>query len=700
MKLLWMIASVSLLLSGWAIGKDRMAMEEPNGGHAESSIKELALYTTIGLPAKPTLENPQFECGDGWKLLEGYQIDPNGGRNGGGALLCERTDPNKYPVLGQHICLNPGVRYKFCVWVKTENIAKGDHGGATICVEYLKNGKWLTGEYPPGVEGTKDWTRVEFASTVPVEADSARLALYLRAKATGKAWFDDVTIELEKPRMSVYMIQPPMETISPTNGRILLGVNLDGFFCKPPDTINETDIVSRVEVLGNGKIVREMSSPVRDGRISVDVGQLPEGHASLRVTILDTRHKWIFGEASIPVIVAPGKQTPSNACLLDSRGRLIVNGKPFLPVGLYHHSLRAREDVDIIAKSPFNCVMPYNSLYLSFMDSRKKGVEGIREVMDYLHEKKLKIIFSIKDIYAGTTTTHMPPNVLDVEGESAIVEKTVASFKNHPALLSWYICDELPTSMVDRLVSRRREVNHLDPFHPTWAVFNNFKEIPVVYGPTCDIVGFDCYPIWDAKSRDMEQIRFAMEMTCRTAGTPTGMAAWTALQIMNQGCYDKTAKDNRKVYESIFRDPTENEMISMSLLCAIMGARGFVYYSYSDLLGAIGKAASPDYDRRWTEVCGMGQLMVSLAPFLLADAAGPDVKVTVESGKVMAKGFRDDKNSVRVLMAGIGPDDSNATLTISSAAPLRSKFGKCVPLGGGQYRFHGCGICSDILESE
>jgi len=149
-----------------------------------------------------------------------------------------------------------------------------------------------------------------------------------------------------------------------------------------------------------------------------------------------------------------------------------------------------------------------------------------------------------------------------------------------------------------------------------------------------------------------------------------------------------------------FRDPTEHEMISMSLLCALMGAKGFVYYSYSDLSGHISPTAKPDFERRWPEVCRMAGVMQSLAPFILAEQSGPHVAVTVEAGTVLAKGFTDSGGRVRVLVTGIGPGESRALLTVTPKTPLRSQFGNCTALGAHQYRFRGTDICSDILASK
>ena len=302
MKLRWMIVPICLmpmclLLVGCGTGKGGGGAVEATAKDATVSVPDLSSYAKISLlPEKPTIVNPQFEGAAGWKLLEGYQIDPKGGRNGDGALCYERTDPAKYPLLGQALSLQPGARYKFGVWVKTENVVNGRGGGATICLEFYKNGKYLTGRHPAGVEGTKDWTQVELDVTMPADAERAELILYFRRQATGKAWFDDVTVEPDKPRMIVYMIQPGMESISPKDGHILLGLSQEGFVCKLPDTIKEADLIGRVEALSGGKVISETASLIKDGRIAVDVGRLPEGAAFLRVTILDTRHKWIMGE--------------------------------------------------------------------------------------------------------------------------------------------------------------------------------------------------------------------------------------------------------------------------------------------------------------------------------------------------------------------------------------------------------------------
>lgn len=668
------------------------------------SAQDLASYRNAPPTAEKTADvvtNPDFEKGAaGWSLPQGYRHDPTGGRNGSGALFYERTDPTQYhPLPGMALKLQPGARYRFSAWIRTENIESPSGGGATIGVEFYKGAKWLAGHLPQGIVGTADWTRVEVVGIAPADAERAALRLYMRPKVTGKAWFDDVAVEVMSPRWVLYMIRPARETVPATDGRILLGSTLEGAFCPPTGWVLEDDLVCRLQAVVAGQVARDVFAAVDKGRIAADIGALPAGPATLRVTLLDTRNKWVLAEQSLPFTVAaqPSPPLPANACVIDARGRAIVGGKPFLPVGLYHHNLTTREDLDRIATGPFNCIMPYNSMFMCLKDTQKPGVEATRDVMDACAAKGLKVIFSIKDVYAGIPWPKL--KALGVEGEAAVVEKAVASFRDHPALLAWYINDELPTSMLDRLTARRREVNRLDPYHPTWAVVMDWLGVPV-YGPTCDVLGVDPYPIRTTASRNMALVQRAMEMCQRTVGTPDGMAVWAVPQLHNWGNYDAKATKDRAYYEANFRYPTESEMTAMSLLQAIMGAKGFIYYSYSDIAGEKFAVAKPDFERRWADICRTGATIRKLEPFLLADTDGPAVTVDVEAGNVMAKGFSDAQGRVCVLVAGIGPDASGAVLTVSSSKPLRSVLGKSSALGESRYRFAGTDICADILMSE
>ena len=62
-----------------------------------------------------------------------------------------------------------------------------------------------------------------------------------------------------------------------------------------------------------------------------------------------------------------------------------------------------------------------------------------------------------------------------------------------------------------------------------------------------------------------------------------------------------------------------------------------------------------------------------------------------------AQAFADGEGNLRVLIAGVGPGTSKATITISDYPDLSSQFGASTNLGAGQYEFEGTDVCSDIL---
>ena len=515
----------------------------------------------------------------------------------------------------------------------------------------------------------------------------ATLTPYLTRGNTGTVWFDDVTIETEPPAWSAYLILPSQERLDPAGGRIVLGSVLVGRFLPAPERIEDADLSCMIRVVAGGGQVAGLRAAVLDGRITTVLPALPPGPAVLRLTLRETKHKWILGEQEIPVTVAALPPPSSTACRIDARGRALVAGKPFLPVGLYLSGIQ-RADLDRLAASPFDCVMPYAGIDLKFDGSTRTGIEAVREVLDASVAKGIKVIFSIKDMYAGTQWAQTEWE--GAKGEAAVVERAVGAFKDHPALLAWYVNDERPLAMLDRLVERRRLVNRLDPDHPAWAVLDQFDAIPS-YGGSYDVLGIDPYPIRDNGSRDMARVLDGLEMSARGIGTSDGLPLWVVPQIFSWGMYD--AKTREEMLKKS-RYPTEAEMRAMTLLCALKGARGFVFYSYFDLFRPMAK---PDLDRRWGEIVRVGKMVRDLEPFLTAADPPVPVEVPVADGRVVAARLGDGSGRTIVIVAGIGPGTCRAVFPVDPGKRYVSRYGLCTPAGPGRFRFRGTDICADIL---
>jgi hypothetical protein len=687
-----------IVLSSAAFADDSQPLKsEGKGNNAEKEKAPapgpLSGYQRLDKPPveRPSIVNAHFDDGaKGWSLPEGYSIDAHGGRNGTGGLLYERADPEKYSLAKQSVRLVPGARYRFGAWIRTEKVTGGK---ASICLEFRKDDKWLSGVYlSAGVDGTRDWTWVGGSGTVPATAEGQSITPYLQPKATGKVWFDDVIIEPEAPAWTVYMISPAFETISSDDGRITLGS-----FYVPVVKWDTPEMACLVQAEAGGRILGETISPVSGNRVLADVGRLPEGPALLRLSLLKPDLRQILDERTIPVTVAsPSRTIPGNACMIDNRGRAIVGGAPFLPVGLYFDNLPDTE-FERLWKSPFNTIMPYNIKFqIKGKEKREMFSEkSLLDTYDACHAHGVKVIFPLHTVY-DIDYSWVTREWLGAAGPDAVIKKAADLLRGHPAHLAWYISDECPVEMIPALTARRRELNRLDPFHPVWTVQMQFSDLPF-YGPTCDVLGVDRYPIKDERDYDLSSIQYVMDMAELAVGAPGGgLALWVVPQIINWGNY--LAKNNPEARKK-YRYPTEEELRAMSLLMALRGAKGFIYYAYHDFLKKEA-VREGDLEREWPKVCRVAAEMVSLAPFLLSDTASESVDLEPEKGAVLARKFSDGRGRVRIIIAGAALGLNRAVIKTPPGVLLNSKYGHCVRIGDGRHRFEGANMSSDVLESD
>jgi hypothetical protein len=667
-----------------------------------SCLLGLSVLTAPDLRAEqagsaPALENGNFELdGQGWNLGNGFTIEQGGGRSGTRALFFERTDVADKAYTYQKINVVPGAKYRFSAWMRYTR-PEGDAKGATLGMEfYDEGGKFIKGTYPPGLISADEWTKVESTAVVPDTAVSARLVLMIRKEQLGKAWFEDVELTSAEPMIQLNLISPAISTITPEKGLVRFNV-----YCEDPALRKRSDeLTLRAEVIAGGNSLKTVTSPVSALRAQADLSGLPLGEAEVKLTLLDSKNSQTLSEKTVPLTVAAAdRPIPANACLIDAQGRAIVNGKPYLPVGLYIDNF-IKEDLDRIGASPFNCIMPYHVMVGRFDKSQKPTIETIRECLDYSHEKGLKVLFGTQWVHEGIRNA--VTEWMGAKGETEVITKVVETFKDHPALLAWYLCDELPVSMKDRLEKRRALVNRLDPFHPTWSVFYQNEDLPL-YGGGQDVIGVDNYPVRFADDVQMKLVAKQMD-----AVDLTGLPTWVVPQAHNMATFEaKDAEDAKR-----FLDPTEDQMLSMSLYMAARGAKGFIFYAgnllamteevfYAPNRNRIKNAPAPqteaDFARRWAELSRVGSVLRGLEPFLLADKPAPEVKLEIEKGDVVAREFRDADGNVRLLIAGVGPGESQAVVTTTAPMPLASSNGKTVALGDNKYRFTGNDICSDIL---
>jgi len=92
------------------------------------------------------------------------------------------------------VALRPYAKYRLSGWVKTENLVPGQSRGALFNLEGINV---LT----PAISGTRDWTRLEVVfESGPNDGVSLNCLFGGWGRATGTAWFDDLSLELLSSR--------------------------------------------------------------------------------------------------------------------------------------------------------------------------------------------------------------------------------------------------------------------------------------------------------------------------------------------------------------------------------------------------------------------------------------------------------------------------------------------------------------------
>ena len=521
-------------------------------------------------------------------------------RTGKASLKYVNHDAKRYVLCTQRLPVQAGWKCRASAWIKTQNIA-GDESGATICLEWQgKDGKWLGGVYPAGIKGTRDWTRVEAITRLPEDAASCSVACYVREGMTGTAWFDEMeVVRVADPPMHSVLLSPVyrgwIDPDSAKEVRLRVRWNLADYDIRPQDLRIRALLTGR-----RGNVLKEVEGHLKGSR---------EGFLDLKVPL--TSVWWGTYDLAVRLerpggkelqvdhhrLVKWGKRPPSK-CLIDEYRRLRVDGKPFFPIGMYWSSITP-QDIEVYAQSKFNCLMPYGS--------------PTKEQMDLAQKHGLKVIYSIKDWYAGTAGC--PGFIRSEADEEPQVRARVRQFRDHPALLAWYLNDELPQQYLPRLEAHQRWVIEEDRNHPTWVVLYQFREVSA-YLNTFDVIGTDPYPI------GRKPASMAAEWTAETfRQVERARPMWQVPQLHNWANYAKTDSEKRKG-----RTPTCDEVRSMAWQCIAEGATGLVFYSWYDV------KRNPDvsFDVQWSGLKRLAAEIDRMAPVILSVETTPEV--TVDDG--------------------------------------------------------------------
>ena len=623
-----------------------------------------------------------YDFEKGGKAPAPYKIVKGEGVTGGGGLVLERPKPiKKYSFYSKDIKgLEPGKFYKLTVMTRVRGLrnSKGDlvNGRADLAgFDFSGGGKYLSSTYirPRVTKGEADWTTASVIFMMRPEYDKVQLVLFLKKPFTCRqiAW-DNVKLEKIGENLSIYPVLPKQLVLDKT-GYVKLRV---------------VDVSTKRELAAFAKTAdgKTFYSPVRDGFAEFKVGEQPAGINRIAFFVGDVKAKKIIAERAFPLNVVTAKG-PKGSVTTDESGRLIVDGKPFFPIGFYLEGPRVfkAKDAEKLRDAGVNTVLPYRSYQLTLPSNKGEfSVKALRRSLDFLQSYGFKTIFGMLEI---NTRSRITLDKFDgAVGREKVIERIVDGIKDHPGLLAWYISDENPISEMDKVSDLRFRISALDPFHPV-ATLTNIPQNYIWFGPTGDFMMIDKYPIYYEKDQSMSRIRECFEIQERESR----MGMWWVPQGFNWGIY------RRSENYADFRYPTEEEMRSQALLSLNFRARAIIFYAYESVRrhDHFDKGASKWF---WPRVKAVTLLAKELTPFFLAEAVPTKVKLeSTGESLVEAKLHKADDGREIVVITSDGPGEGVAVLEVGRDG-LKSRFGHTKALGGGKYEFRAMNMASDILE--
>jgi predicted CXXCH cytochrome family protein len=287
---------------------------------------------------------------------------------------------------------------------------------------------------------------------------------------------------------------------------------------------------------------------------------------------------WVF----LCVVFFASGTTLAATSYVDEHNRLIVNGDPFFPLGLYlylRYSYPDTNELDAIADSSFDTLMHYNTAVTGDSDNAAFLAE--------LPSRGLKLIFSlfVERCDDFNTECRIPGTVSDFE---SYIEDKVTTFKDDPSIIAWYLNDEICPLCLDYLEAGYNKVKELDNDHPIWSVHWKTNWL-IEEAHTTDIVGVDPHsPGGVAWMAD--------------AANATGKPLWLVPHIYSA---------------------TQAEMRAMTYLAVNHGAKGLVYYSYSDINST-----------RWQQIKEIAGEVDQLRPVFLSVDQTNETDVFCDNGKI------------------------------------------------------------------
>lgn len=581
------------------------------------------------------------------------EVGPGFGFNGSAGLRLTSKKDNKKFKYYLPIKFKPqvGKRYIYTIYYRCQG-----KGFTHIFWEAYKNARHLFGNW--NTKRTKlegGWEKCEMAifckNNIDVSGKDCVLRFGLYVTPLGpkgeivKFDYDNISIKEDKPVWHLNTVWPTHNTIQNEHGRMRLFTAFDGSFLKKgSDPIYLIDLLDK-----NGKRLARRAVKDNKGVIRLSFGRIAyTGEGTLRGTYYDRKYKKTLAVKNIPVTIARTYKPKKGEIIIDEKGRAIMDGKPWMPLGFFASFGRNRSYAHAEKEMKWLKEAGYNALIEYWVDAWKG--ERQKKFFDLMHKNGLRLFYNLTSVVHHRDKIH-----------TVYRDKALRAMK-HPVLAGWYVMDEAHEDQYASIVALRRMLNKMTPGKVCWS-YNIFEVAPFL--GAADMPGAGIYPIGSAVDLT------AADAKLRKAKAVTS-GLWFAPQSMNWIHYNKEyrrIKDPKKAqefYRKNGKEPTENEYLSVPLLQASHGVTGFFFYAYHDLI----TCPIPGWvEKRKAAFVNIARVLRGLEPYILSGEKIEEIPHKDVKGKTRIAALSNGKGKYAILIIGLTKDNV-ATFT------LPAKYGK------------------------
>ena len=584
----------------------------------------------------------------------------------------------------------PGKAYKVSFHYRLANLkSKGNNRRARVIVCSLDGWKdKVTGKK---LKGKNFWVQASDTNNelrsywdtvvVPENAtEDATFSVHVDWWLNGTFVYDDFTIATLEVPAELQLAYPDRMTMD-AQGKISVRYQCRGG--KVPDGAEM--------MISAGKVKKLAES--NNGFFSVSFGKLPGEKVNVRAVLFNRKQRRIIAEhqwelnnvQAVPV------------SYLDEHGRLIFNGKPFMPLGYFIMMPMNDEHFNRLKEAGFNLIQvgPMTRLpgskrtkgnvsrnMLSYIEYASRF--GLKTLMwqQLMIPEKEHVRLKLEPSFNGKTS---------IEGMVREIGKTL---RGNPNVLGYYLSDENTTAEMPSVELLRRRINSADPTHVT-VTLTNSTEILDQYVSSGDILLYDSYPF---NSQDSPGKKGDL------AGSDWAFAKIAALNtpfwLVPQGfdwsrspgrhMYGKTAEEKLR-----HRIPSAEELTALPLLGAVYGAKGFMFYSYHEVF-KWGEKIQPGFGKIfWPRMVQVAKVLKMLEPFIMSTEKADQIKLEAAAGALRCRTFSaNGKTAVVIVALKDAPNAGKGILP--SGKKFVSIHGRS-KINGKNFTFSSSGVDYDIL---